>query len=160
MMRPASEAGSPACLSAVRYRSRDAEVQDLSLAARGQVHVGRLEIPVDDAAIVRFCEPVCDLESNSYRVFHGKGTVGQARRHRFAGHVLHHDNEAVRGLEHVVDGRDIRVRQARGRSSFPKHPRASFLATDRRRPQPLDRDVALQARIAGAIHLTHPATPE
>ncbi len=91
----------------------EAEIEDLDLALRGQLHVGRLQVPVNDPLLVRGLERVGDLPRN------GEGLVDRDRagrdpfRQRLALHQLQDErSRAARFLE-AVDVRDVRMVERR-----------------------------------------------
>ena len=53
-----------------RERLREAEVEDLHLAGRADLDIGRLEIPMDHALLVRGFERFRDLPCNRQRFLH------------------------------------------------------------------------------------------
>ena len=75
---------------------------------------------------------------------------------------LHRDEDLVLERADVVDDDDVRVRQARDRlrlAQRPLPPLGQRHARARLDAQQLDRDLAIQLRIVGRVHLAHPAAP-
>ena len=97
---------------------------------------------MDDALLVRGFDAVDDLAQDRYRVANAHRSA-----QRFAFDVLHH--QVVR--RHVVQMTDVGVIQRRNRPRLAGEP---FGELDVRY---LDRDVAVQPRIVGAIDLAHAA---
>jgi hypothetical protein len=63
-------------------------------------------------------------------------------------------------LAHVVQGADVRVRQRGDGLRFALEPGAAFrVGTDVSR-QDLDGDAAVEAGVAGPVHLAHAACPD
>ena len=71
-------------------------------------------------------------------------------------HVLHHDEIVAVGRLDFVNRDDVRVIERRGGVRFLDKPATAILVADAVRRQHLDRDLAVEPRIAGAIHLAHP----
>jgi hypothetical protein len=89
-----------------------AEVGDLHLSVLAEEHVPRLEIAVDDAALVRVLEPPADLVSEADRLHRRKSVPGGAREeivHRPARDVLHDDVDLVLVFADVVDRDHLRM---------------------------------------------------
>ena len=79
------------------------EIQNLQLPARSDHYVGRLDVPVNDAVLVRFGHTVCSLESKVEHPIEVQRTFANCRGQRAAFDV-HHDNEAhTAGLSHLVN---------------------------------------------------------
>jgi hypothetical protein len=140
---------------------REPEVQDLHVVAREDHQVLGLEIAVRDPLRVRRGQPARDLD----RVLDGlprwDGAFRQPRAKRHAVEKLTDDvgEPAAVGVRRsdVVDRHDIRmVELARGARLALEPPEAIGVFGQRPR-QHLDRDVALQPRVPGAIDLAHPA---
>ena len=60
----------------------------------------------------------------------------------------------------AVDLRDVRMIERREHLRFALEPRQPIGIGRERVRQDLDRDVAIQLRVAGAIHLAHAAAPQ
>jgi hypothetical protein len=74
--------------------------------------------------------------------------------------VLHDDEGAAVVLEHVVDRRDVRMADARGRAGFVDDSRAQALDARRGREEAFQRDEPIEARIAPEKHLAHASLAE
>ena len=76
------------------------------------------------------------------------------------GHVLHDEEvHAVLGVE-VEDGRDARVREAGQDVRLAPEALARGRVPERAAQKHLDRDVAVEVQVAGAIDLAHAACAE
>src|SRR4029453_19010168 len=122
--------------------------ENLRLAVWREMDVGGLEVAVNHAVVVRLTQRVRYLGAEREGVTEGKGTAEQPCRQRLAGHVLHDDDEALGRLEHIVNGRDIGVREGGRRPGLPEDVPAPALAPQRRLEQPLERDLARQPGVA------------
>jgi hypothetical protein len=70
-----------------------------------QLDVGRLQIPVDDALLVRRFECARDLPGDGHRLVDRNGPLPDAVRQRWAVDELHHQRlRGARSLETVNDG--------------------------------------------------------
>jgi hypothetical protein len=88
-------------------RLREAEVQHLHRAVRAHLDVGRLEIAMDDALIVRGFERIGDLSRD-------RADVGERHRPRamIAERSSPSTSSMTRALSSIaVDGRDVRMIQ-------------------------------------------------
>ena len=72
-------------------------------------------------------------------------------------HVLHHDEVVAVGRLDFVNGDDVRVIQRRGGVRLLHESAAAILVADTIGRQHLDRDLAVEPRIASAIDLAHPS---
>ena len=70
---------------------------------------------------------------------------------------FHHERAHAAGFFEAVDVRDVRMVQRRERLRFAREPRQPFGISGERVRQDLERDVAIQLRVARAIHLAHAA---
>ena len=106
-----------------------------------------------EASASASCMPMSTAGSNRHRA------TAQACRQRLALDVLHHDMELPLVVEHVVDGRDIGMVQARGgaRLALELRVRLGRRGGGRR---PLERDAASEPRVLGQPYLAHAARAE
>ena len=88
---------------------RDAEIHDLRAAALEQHDVARLDVAVDDAALVREGEAVGDLQRDLDRLVGGQLAFLQARAQVRALEQLHRHEREIAFLAEVEDGDDVRV---------------------------------------------------
>ena len=98
-----------------RFRHRrEAEVEQLGVAARRDEDVGRLDVAMHDAGVVRGVERVGDLHAE---VDDGAGRQRPRPEHveqRHPAEQLHHQIRPIAGLGRladVVDGADVRMVQ-------------------------------------------------
>ena len=136
------------------------EIQDLDGAIVGQEHVLGLEVAMDDAARVRRGQTLGDRRANVHRIAPRHWPLRQPRPKRVPLEQLHD------GDGHVVDDRELVNRQDAGVRERGDGPRLGLEAPphlgiggDVRRHD-LDGDVAIEPRVARAIHLAHAAGPD
>jgi hypothetical protein len=138
---------------------RQAEVEHLDRAVRGQLDVGRLEIAVDDAAFVGGVERRGELARDLQRLRHGQRAAHEAVRQRRPLHELHDERRRL-AVVHVVDGGDV------GMIERGEHP---GLALEAGAPpgiqgmdvgQQLDGDVAAEPGVACPVDLSHAPRPD
>jgi DNA-binding TFAR19-related protein (PDSD5 family) len=143
-------------------RLGEPEVENLDLAVRRQLDVGRLEVAVDDAALVSLLERLGDLPRDRSGLVERDRSALQPLREVLALHQLHGEEvggRAVgerRGLE-AVDVCDVRVVERGEKPGFALEAGEALRVLPQLRRQHLDRDLALELRVGGAIHLAHAA---
>src|SRR5262249_23094477 len=136
--------------------TRKAEVKDLHVTIADDEDVLRLQVAVDETAVVRRRKAARNL----YAVLHGlaerQPPTRKPRTECFAFEQFHHgEGHAVR-LPEIVDADDVRVRE-RGHGLRLALESCQSVWQRRRRRENFDSDVAIQLRIAGAINFAHPA---
>ena len=72
----------------------------------------------------------------------------------------HRDEQPVVDLPRLVDGNDVRVVEGRGDPRLAEEPLAKDLVLGIPLGEQLQRDAALEPRIAGAVDLAHAAAPD
>jgi hypothetical protein len=130
-----------------RPHLRQAEVQDFDSFIGLQDDVARLEIPMHDAVVVRRLQRIRDLAGDGQRFLQWNRAFLDSLRQCRTLHQLHHQ---VVG-SHVVQRADVGMVQRRDGSGFPLEAFSEMLGGD------FDRYVAVEARVGGAVHLSHPA---
>jgi len=139
---------------------RQAEVEQLRVAAGSDENVGRLEIAVDDAG------SVCGFER--FRNLHAEADDG-AERHRAGGHHLE-QGQAAQQLHHEVgtilrlgrladveDGANVGVVQRRGGARFALEPAQVLVRRGEGGGEQFYRDVATELQIVRLVDLAHAA---
>jgi hypothetical protein len=139
----------------------ETEVHDAHLAGAVEHDVRRLQIPVQDAALVRRGEPRADLARDLEPLVFGKpADAAEQDGQILAVDVLHRDEELPVELADVVHAAHVRVRHG---------PRGPDLIVELREPhrvlreihrQELERDLLSEAQVVGPVHLAHAAPPE
>ena len=137
-----------------------AKVEDLDAAVGSDPHVRRLEIAVDNPARVCAAHAVGDLVRHARGLGEAQRSPGDQVGQRRTVHQLHHDRRRSGELLEPMDGRDVRVVDRRQQRGLALEPGTTVGALARRFGQHLDRDVAAQPRIAGAVDLSHAAGAE
>ena len=110
---------------------------------------------MDDALLVRRFQAVGDLPRDGNRVVYWDRTAAETYCEVLAGHQFHHERDGRVGQP--VDLRDIRMIERRERRGFALEPREPIGIAGEEVRQDLERDVALQPRIARAVDLAHAA---
>jgi hypothetical protein len=114
---------------------------------------------VDDAALVSFFERGRDVAGNRHSLPFGERSRGNSPGEGRPGHVLHDEEIGVLGAVEVVHRGDMCVVEARQRLGLAAEP-SSRHVVQRPRVQHLDRHIAIEMRIAPAVHLAHPTGAE
>ena len=136
----------------------DAEVEHLGdFAARfgaRDEHVARLDVAMQDAALVRRRQRVTQLEADVHRVGHAdRATHGQDPFQRAAFQELHHEVwRAVFGLARVEPLNDARVARDAQRARFEQQALTRLERLDLFGDQQLDGDGARRVQVLGFEH--------
>jgi hypothetical protein len=112
---------------------------------------------VDDALLVRGLERVGELPHDRQRLVHRHGVLRDAVGERGAVHQLHDERLRRRRVLDAVDRTDVRMIQLGERSGLALEAGEPLRVLRQRCWQHLERDVAIQLGVAGAIHLAHSA---
>jgi len=112
---------------------------------------------VNHALFVCVLERVGHLPRQRQRLLHGDGADGDAVGQRRSGNEFHHQREGAVALLHPVDGCDVGVVERGQQLRLALEPRPARGVGRDSDGQHFDGDLAPQARIAGAVHLAHPA---
>ncbi len=169
MMVPASVLEHRVYVHALRHREHvrffhfgqlgQAEIQNLDLALLIDDDVGRFQIAMHDAGVVRRSQSVGHLHRVTQRVVQPHALASDQPIQRFAGHVLHGD-EVHRLAVHlagidVEDGDDVPVAQRRSRFCFLRKARPPVGIGDSRGWKHFDRDESIQVRVQCAVDHAH-----
>ena len=112
---------------------------------------------MDHAGLVRGLEALADLDGERNDLAFGQQPVGQLlRQRRTLDQLHHHEVDAVLAGE-VVDDGDVRVPGARQHAGFALEPPAHRLVGQRAFGEDLERHVAVQVLVVGAIDDAHGA---
>jgi hypothetical protein len=133
------------------------EVEDLHCALVVEHHVLGLEVAVHDPAVMRAREPARDPSRDAQRFDHRERPVAEHAAERLARDVLHHEEDAPPLFAHFVERRDVGVRDGRGGPRLAQEALAPFGIRGERGRQHLDRNVAMELLVHGAIHDAHAA---
>ncbi len=125
------------------------------MAVFGEHDVGRLQIAVHDPRVVRASHALRDFNGKIERASGRQRTARRQVREFLAAHQLHGDEADAVGFVDFVDHRDVRMLERRRRLCFLDEAGAPIRIGDELRRQHLQRHVAVQPRIAGAIDHAH-----
>ena len=139
---------------------REAEVEDLDAPVVQQEEVLGLDVAVDDALVVRGGEALRHPRRVLGGLAHADRPLAQPRAHRLALEHLRHHEEPIALLAGVVDRDDVGVRERRHRLRLGLEAGERVGVIGEVLGQHLDRHVALEAGVAGAVDLPHPAGAE
>jgi hypothetical protein len=145
---------------------REAEVEDLHPPVRRDLHVRRLQVPVDDPLLVRRLQRLGDLAGKRKRFFEWKRSGREAHREVFPLDELH-DEEVPRRrggrsggrgrgdfFEGIEDG-DARMVQAREHPRLSLEAPSSFFTFKELFRQHLQGDRPVDARVLCPVDLAH-----
>ena len=147
---------------------REAEVEDLHHAVRRDRDVGGLQVAVDNPFFVGDVEGLGDLPRDAQRVTNGQPRalrpltrdIREGVRERLPVHELENQEPDAFGFLEAVDRADVRMIQRGEHPRLPLEAREPLGVARERVRQELDRDIALELRVARAVHLTHAARTE
>ena len=140
----------------VADRARNAEVGHHRVAA-AQQDVGRLDVAVDDAALVRIGQRLGDFARDLERVLDRQlGLALDPVPQGLAFHVRHDVVEQALGLARFVHRQDVRMGEPCGDLHFAEE----AIGAERRgelRPHHLHRHAAMVLEVLGEVDRRHPA---
>ena len=136
---------------------RQTEIEDLDSPVTCDEQVLRLQVAMDEPAIVRRAQPTRRLARILDGLALGQRARDQRLAQRFAFQQLDHGIRGSVVLAEIVDRQDVRVRQRRDGPSLPLETRRRIGIRAQRIRQHLDRHVAAQPRVARTVDLAHPA---
>jgi hypothetical protein len=135
---------------------RDAEVSKLGRATGVEEDVGRLDVAVDHAAMMRGLEPADDVERHAPDLGAGQLlTGGEARGERSASEILHRQKAALD--RYVVDLDERWVAQRAREPGLAHEPLVGSAAARARREEHLERDRATGDLVGGEEHASRRA---
>src|SRR5438094_5579454 len=142
---------------------RKTEIEHLDRTVLGDLDIGRLEIAMDDPALVRGIERVGKLSRDRERLLQRNRTAHDPLREILTIDELHDDARRTAPVPDVglvqpfdpVHVRDIRMIQRSQHDGFALEAGETIGIASDRVWQYLDGDVAMQSRITGAVHLAH-----
>ena len=136
---------------------RQAEVENLDLALRRQLHVGGLEVAVHDRLLVRSLQGLGDLLRDLERFADGQPSPLEALGQVLPFHQLEdEEGPPVRFFE-AVDRRDVRVVESREELRLTSEAGQALGIGRYLDGQHLDRHLAVELRVGGAVDLSHAA---
>ena len=110
--------------------------------------------------LVRLLERLRDLERDDGGLLHRDGAALDAIGERVTGHQLHHQRGGALALLEAVDRRDVRMVERGEDLRLAREARHVVGVVGERRGQHLERDVAMELRVVGAVDLAHAAHSE
>ena len=141
-------------------RLREPEVENLDGAVGCQLDVGRLQVAMHDTVLVRGLERLRDLPRDRQCFVDRNAPFRNQVRERRAIDQLQHERLAGSRFFQPVNVRDVRMIERREHLRLALEPRDAIGIGREDIGKNLDRDVAVQPRIARAIHLAHATGPD
>ena len=139
---------------------REPEVEHLHRAVVADLDVGRLQIAMDDAQLVRGFQGLRDLLRDRQRVGQRDGPMRDALRERLPLDQFEHQRMRGAAVFEPIDRGDARMIERGEHLRFPAKSRQPVGIGDDGGRQNLQRDVAIEPGVASAIHLAHAAGAE
>ena len=141
------------------HRLRQAEVEHFDRAVWSDLHIGWLQVAMDDPSLVRRFERVRDLFRNRHRLVERNRSLRDPVGERRPFHQLEDEGRDAVCLFEAVNAADVRMIQCRERLRFAPKARNPFRIGDEQIWQNLKRDLASELRVSRAIDLAMPPTP-
>ena len=136
------------------------EVEHFHTAVGTDHDVGRLQIAVNDALFVCGFQGFRDLSRNLEGVVGGDRPARDPLRERLALDELQDQEGDLADLFEAVDRADVRMIERREDLGLPSEPRQPLRVDREGARQCLDRNGAIQPRVASAVDLAHPASTD
>jgi hypothetical protein len=136
---------------------RETEVENLHATVGGDEDVLGFQVAMDNPLVMSRRQPVGDRRREIDGLEERQGTLRQAGSKRVAGQQLGDDVGSAAIVADVIERQDVGMRERRDRLGFSLEPIERGAVGCESRRQDLDRHLAIEPRIAGAIHLAHPA---
>ena len=115
---------------------------------------------MDDALFVSGLQCLSDLARDGQRFINRDGSLRDPIRERGSVHELQHERAYAVRLFEAVNMRDVGMIEGGECFRFALEPREPFGVARERLRQNLQRNVTIQLRVAGAIHLAHAASAD
>ena len=112
---------------------------------------------MDDAGLVRGLEGFGDLLGQRQCLGQRDRAMGYAVRECFALDEFEHERMPLAAVFEAIDGRDVRMVERGEHLRFPTKSSQPVRIADDSSGQNLQRDIAIELGVAGAIHLAHAA---
>jgi len=141
-------------------RLRETEVEHLELPVGPQLDVRGLQVPVDDAALVGLLEGFGDLTGRVEGLVDRQWATPEAFRQILTLHELEDEERPPRGFLETVDGGDPRMVQGGEELRLPPEAGEALGVAADGLGQDLDRYLAAELLVGGAIDLPHPTLAE
>ena len=139
---------------------RETEIEDLHVAVVGQLDVRRLQIAVNDSFLVRSFQSVSDLSRDSQSFPDRYGSLRDPIRERRSFHQFEDKSLQAIGFLEPVDRRNVWMIECCQKPRLAREARQSAGILRQRAWQDLDRDIAPELPVAGAIDLPHSSGSE
>jgi hypothetical protein len=122
-----------------------------------QENIRRLDVPVDDASVVRCIEAVRNLNSDAQQFLYFERPTLYVLSESVPLEMLHHEKGLVLVFTDIVDGANVRMINRGDRVGFATEALARVLRSGQMQGEHLDRDAPIQALVPSSIHLAHTA---
>ena len=144
----------------LRQRLGEAEVEDLHRAVGADSDVGRLQVAVNDALVMRGFERVGNLFRNRQRVGKRHRTARDERRQVVTRDQLHDERKRGARVLEPIDSGDVRMIERGQDLRFAPKSGEPLRIGREEGGKDFERDLAIEFGIPGAIDLAHTAGPD
>ena len=139
---------------------RQTEIQNLYDTVSRNLDVRWLQIAVNDPFFMRGIESLRNLTGNRYDLVGSERSARDAVSERLAVDELQHQRRHATCVFDAIDRSDIWMIQCGQHARLALESGKALVVAGKGAWQNLDRHVAPEARVVGAIHLSHPAPAE
>ena len=137
------------------HRLRQSEIEHLHRAVAADLDVGRFQIAMDDALLVRRFERFGDLSGDRQRLIDWDRAIGDPLGQIVALDQFHDEGVVASRLLDRIDAGDVWMIQGRERLGLALEPRQALEISRECVGKDLDGDVAAERRVGGSVHLPH-----
>ncbi len=141
-----------------RGHFRQAEIENLGVAALGDENVGGLDVAMDDVFAVRGIERIGDFDGQAEQHVHFERAPGDAVLEGQAVEVLHGDESLAIFLANIVNGADVGMVQGGSRLGLTAKTLQRLPVLGDVLREEFQGDEAIEAGVFGLIDDTHAAT--
>jgi len=139
---------------------RQAEVENLGIAAWGDENIGGLDVAMNDPGVVGRSQRIGDPDSEREQRFHLQWLAGDALFQGGALQILHDDEGAAVLFTDVINRADVRVIQGRRSLGLAPESAQGFGIAGEVIGQKLESDESLEPAVFGLIDHPHAAVSQ
>src|SRR5439155_22188071 len=136
-----------------------AEVEHFGFAARGDIDIGGLDVPVDEALRVRRVESIDDLDREVEQLPERERFFANLVVERPALEQLEHEERTALVVAKLVDGADVGMVERRGNAGLAQEPIERLAVGGLFAQQKLQGHLPAQDEVFADVDLSHTSSP-